>query len=819
MHTNQINFKRFFISFLLRSELISFGIIIPLAIISIYYGMEIPLEIIKKFFFAIVLILILFLIYTIISLIFFLKPIQKLFLYMEEKIPILHEKSKILSQLVQLPFLRSIDIFFRVLIFGIIFGVFLGFYLKLSFYKLLVYGVFVAITASSCGIIYFFLLEILINKILSISNFRKKFFFSDFDEVKFLKFKYFWTYLLFLSFLLITSISGAVSDLYMQFWSKKTYREIMSQKLVLLKERLNSIVYNIEEDELLQIKKEVDIEPLQKKFIINKISKLGGTDYALFNKSTNEWIYKLKIDLRKDQFKQGLNFYDGSLLFVSESEKYIQFIEISKIEFNRFLKWNLKESEELLVVDQNQNVVFSTNLDLENKSLNDLTYKNKENVYGFDFYESIYFNNNFYELFTLNISENLSLGIFYLKSIYQDPISFNLIILSIVFIILTIFSSIATILYLSGKIQHLEKIIQSLQSLSNGFIKNQEFTLGIDEFSVFDLTIRKLQDKLQEIIKYTFDLLEKVYSTTSDFTKQTEDLVQDSENEAASAEQISATTEEISSSIDRISDFTLEQTNLISNLSNGITNLTNVIKEAQSNLKEIREIINESEKIKTTTEEKIQKMIESIHRIQSTSDQITSIVGIVKEIADQINLLSLNASIEAARAGEYGKGFAVVAEEISKLSDKTMNSIKNIHTLIKNSNEQVKQGIKITNQVKNTFEELIKEILKINQLSTKVAEVIIKQEFVNTGVLAQMTSVEHKSKEINSNVSEQKLAIREITTSLNAINNHIMNSTEKTKFINKEAFQLLKEVEELKTHLRFFKIEQIENSTSREAKT
>lgn len=818
MSEDRISYKKFILRFLFSSELIGFFITISLVFLLINYYAGIHLQQSKQILFGFLAIFALIIIYTVISLIFFLKPIKKLFLFLREEISNLEEKNKILSRFIQLPFLRSLDVLFRALLFGLFFLFFLNFYIKLNFYNILLLGSFFSIFASSCGIIYFLLLEYLVSRILINPNFRNKFSFKDFDDVKFLKFKYFWVYLLFLSFLLITSLSGAITSLSIEFWAKKTYRELMTQKLVRFKERLDLSIENIQESHITQIPK--GSEALQKKILINKLSKIGGSDYGLFDKSRNEWIFTLKEDIQNlEQLKAGLNFYKGHFLFITESDKFLQFIEIPRLELNRFLTWDLKTSEDLLILDSNQKIIFSTNIDLEEKNLKDLINKKEEKSSSFSFYDSIYFKGKNYEFFTQRISENLSFGLFYPKSLYQEPIATTLLILASFFIFVTVVSSIATIFYLNSKIINLEKVSNSLQTLSNGTIKKEELSLTIDEFSIFNLSIIKLQDKLQEIIEHTFYLLEKVRHTTNQFTKHTVDLVEDSENEATSTEEISATTEEISSSMDRISDFTLEQINLISNLSHGITELTNVIKEAQSNLQVIREIINKSEKLKKTTENEIQKMMESIHLIQTTSDQITSIVGIVKEIADQINLLSLNASIEAARAGEYGKGFAVVAEEISKLSDKTKNSIKNIHNLIKNSNEQVKQGIKITNEVKSVFGDLIQEIQKVNQLSTKVAEVIIKQEFVNTGVLTQIKSVENKANEINSNINEQKLAIKEITNALSSINNNIMSSTDKTKIINSEAMNLFKEIETLKEHIQFFKIEQSHNSITPEARS
>lgn len=80
-------------------------------------------------------------------------------------------------------------------------------------------------------------------------------------------------------------------------------------------------------------------------------------------------------------------------------------------------------------------------------------------------------------------------------------------------------------------------------------------------------------------------------------------------------------------------------------------------------------------------------MIKSIHRLGESSDQIASVVNIVRDIAEQTNILSLNSAIEAARAGEHGRGFAVLSQEVQRLAEQTKDSVDQIQDLITTSNK------------------------------------------------------------------------------------------------------------------------------------
>ncbi len=86
---------------------------------------------------------------------------------------------------------------------------------------------------------------------------------------------------------------------------------------------------------------------------------------------------------------------------------------------------------------------------------------------------------------------------------------------------------------------------------------------------------------------------------------------------------------------------------------------------------------------------KNEKTQQSLQRLSDITIQATSILKVISEISSKTDLLALNASIEAARAGSYGKGFAIVAHEVSRLSEKTQESITEIEEIITNIKEEI----------------------------------------------------------------------------------------------------------------------------------
>ena len=330
---------------------------------------------------------------------------------------------------------------------------------------------------------------------------------------------------------------------------------------------------------------------------------------------------------------------------------------------------------------------------------------------------------------------------------------YNFSILSMIIMFVVIFAVGNLIIIISMRLAAAQ-IVRPLGELNNAAMKLAEGDLDVElnvssEDEVGDLgrSIEKTVARLKEYIDYIDEISEVLaqiangklaislkYAYVGEFQKVKEALIHISEsinevmhNIKDSSEQVSVGSDDLAKAAQGLAEGAESQAAAIEELVATAVTVADQVEENKNDAEKSARHTNEVTAMMEESQEQMNRMREAMNKIQEASNKVVGIIKTIEDIADQTNLLSLNASIEAARAGEAGRGFAVVAGEIGNLANESARAVNTTRDLIGVSLAEIKNGNALVDDVVSSLSKAVDKIDEVNAMIQKTAENAVSQ--------------------------------------------------------------------------------------------
>lgn len=294
---------------------------------------------------------------------------------------------------------------------------------------------------------------------------------------------------------------------------------------------------------------------------------------------------------------------------------------------------------------------------------------------------------------------------------------------------------------LDAVIEPIEEAINTLSVLSTGDLTaRMTGDYHGDHKKLMD-SINILGNALNNLICEIMESVENTASAAVQITSTADTIASGAHEQSAQTEEVASAVEEMSKTIAENADNAVRTSNFAKTNESVATEGGQIVELTVKKMRDIATVVQVSAK--------------NIEQLGESSKQIGEIISVIDDIADQTNLLALNAAIEAARAGEQGRGFAVVADEVRKLAERTTEATKKIAVMIKsiqletdsavnvmhNGNNEVISGIELADNAGKALKEIVKSSQEVMQMINQIASANEQQAATSEQIAKNISAI------------------------------------------------------------------------------
>ncbi len=353
----------------------------------------------------------------------------------------------------------------------------------------------------------------------------------------------------------------------------------------------------------------------------------------------------------------------------------------------------------------------------------------------------------------------------------------------------------------------IQNVMNRMRTIAAGDLSQEPLsTTSKDEIGQLVMASNQMNESIR-------DLLEKISQVSQAVNGQSEELTQSANEVKEGSFQVASTMQELSAGSE-------SQANTASALSAAMETFSAKVQEVNSNGEHIlhtsHQVLEKSkaggELMRLSVEQMakidsiVQEVVNKVKGLEQRSKEISKLVYVIREVAEQTNLLSLNAAIEAARAGEHGKGFAVVAEEVKKLAEQVSQSVTEITVIVNRVQSETgavtasleggyKEVEKGTSQIVTTGETFAEIESSVNQMVTSIQ-----------GIASNLSDIAASNMEMNRSIEEIAAITEESAAGIEQTSATVQQTSSSMEEVAGSADHLAKLAEELNELIGRFKL-------------
>ncbi len=288
----------------------------------------------------------------------------------------------------------------------------------------------------------------------------------------------------------------------------------------------------------------------------------------------------------------------------------------------------------------------------------------------------------------------------------------------------------------------INSVVALAKRMSDGDLSADDLIIkSKDEVGTLGTALNAMKHNLNDILGHLRNSSDNVAAATTELSATAQQIVAGADTQESQTNQVATAMEEMSATVVEVAKNSQGASEASSETQQIAVQGGDVVRRAVDGMMSVAETVKQS--------------ASTVEALGKSSDEIGAIISVINDIADQTNLLALNAAIEAARAGEQGRGFAVVADEVRKLAEKTTKATKEIADMIKTiqndtkgamtsmheGTKQVEEGVQLASEAGESLQQIVSSVDRVTDMVRQIATAAEQQSATTEEISTNITNI------------------------------------------------------------------------------